>query len=88
MGEPSAVLLLRCSADTMSSRTRSSSVSQLASEPDGAGDGGMLQRAESFISNSQAVAAHYEDKRLLYTVRLKVHGCSRFISPPTKNMIK
>lgn len=72
VGEPSAVLLLRCSANTVSSRTRSSSVSQPTSEPGGGegggGGSGVRQRAESFSSDIQAVAAHYEGKRLLYTI--------------------
>lgn len=69
VGEPSAVLLLKCSADTMSSRLqqcrgRSTSALHPASDR----DGGLHRRAESFCSDSQAVASHYEGKKLLHTV--------------------
>lgn len=68
VGEPSAVLLLRCSADTMSSRalcrSRSYSISQPASDAVDV----LHRRAESFCSDSEPLAAYYEDKRLLHTV--------------------
>lgn len=68
MGEPSAVLLLCCTADTMSRRLqcrrRSSSSLQSASDRDSA----LHRKAEGFSSNSQAVTAHYESKNLLHTV--------------------
>ncbi|XP_042352922.1 adenylate kinase isoenzyme 5 [Plectropomus leopardus] len=70
MGEPTAVLLLSCSADTMSSRLqcrgRSTSTSSL--QPASDRDGVLHRSAESFCSDSQAVAAHYERKNLLHTV--------------------
>lgn len=64
MGEPGAVLLLSCSADTMSSRLqcRGRSTSSLHR------DGVLHRRAESFCGASQAVAAHYERRKLLHTV--------------------
>ncbi|XP_022613756.1 adenylate kinase isoenzyme 5 [Seriola dumerili] len=74
MGEPSAVLLLNCSPDTMCSRLqcrgRSSSSSSSGSgfHPGTDRDGAVHRRAESFCNNSQAVAAHYERKRLLHTI--------------------
>ncbi|CAJ1072822.1 LOW QUALITY PROTEIN: adenylate kinase isoenzyme 5 [Xyrichtys novacula] len=68
MGEPSAVLLLTCSVDTMSSRLqcRSRSTSSFHSASDR--DDDLLRRAESFCSDSQAVATHYERKKLLHTI--------------------
>lgn len=71
MGEPSAVLLLNCSPDTMSSRVqcRGRSSSSSSFHPGTDRDGAVHRRAESFCNNSQAVAAHYERKRLLHTVR-------------------
>ncbi|XP_013868468.1 adenylate kinase isoenzyme 5 [Austrofundulus limnaeus] len=65
MGEPSAVLLLSCSPETMSSRLqcrgRSSSSS---SDPENV----LHRRAESFFSDSQALTAHYERRSLLHTI--------------------
>lgn len=68
MGEPSAVLLLSCSADTMSSRLqcRRGSSSSFQSAPDR--EDVLHRRAESFCNDSQEVAAHYEHKKLLYTI--------------------
>uniref|UniRef100_A0A3P8SYZ6 Adenylate kinase isoenzyme 5 n=1 Tax=Amphiprion percula TaxID=161767 RepID=A0A3P8SYZ6_AMPPE len=60
MGEPGAVLLLSCSPDSMSSRLQSRSRSR---------DHVLHRRAQSFSSDSQAVAAHYQRKRLLHTVK-------------------
>uniref|UniRef100_A0A3B4YP69 Adenylate kinase isoenzyme 5 n=1 Tax=Seriola lalandi dorsalis TaxID=1841481 RepID=A0A3B4YP69_SERLL len=62
MGEPSAVLLLNCSPDTMCSRL------QCRGRSSSNRDGAVHRRAEIFCNNSQAVAAHYERKRLLHTV--------------------
>ncbi|KAM9323276.1 adenylate kinase isoenzyme 5 [Pholidichthys leucotaenia] len=63
MGEPSAVLLLNCSPETMSSRLqcrgRSTSLDREST---------LHKRAETFSSDSQAVAAHYDRKQLLYTI--------------------
>uniref|UniRef100_A0A8C4IV94 Adenylate kinase isoenzyme 5 n=1 Tax=Dicentrarchus labrax TaxID=13489 RepID=A0A8C4IV94_DICLA len=66
VGEPSAVFLLSCSADTMSGRLQCRGRSATTSDRDGV----LHRRAESFCSDSQAVASHYEGKRLLHTVRL------------------
>ncbi|XP_074544363.1 adenylate kinase isoenzyme 5 isoform X2 [Halichoeres trimaculatus] len=68
MGGPSAVLLLSCSADTMSSRLqcRRGSSSSFQSTPDREDD--LHRRVESFCNDSQEVAAHYEHKKLLYTI--------------------
>lgn len=68
MGGPSAVLLLSCSADTMSSRLqcRRGSSSSFQSAPDR--EDVLHRRAESFCNDSQEVAAHYEHKKLLYTI--------------------
>ncbi|XP_076600544.1 adenylate kinase isoenzyme 5 [Chaetodon auriga] len=66
VGEPSAVLLLSCSADTMSSRLQS--CGRPAFRPASDTDGVLHRRAESFCSDSQEVASHYEGKRLLHTI--------------------
>ncbi|KAM8850478.1 adenylate kinase isoenzyme 5 [Spinachia spinachia] len=69
MGEPGAVLLLSCSADTMSSRLRcrgGSSTSGLLPASDR--DGVLHRRAEGFCGASRAVAAHYGCRKLLHTV--------------------
>ncbi|XP_008277900.1 adenylate kinase isoenzyme 5, partial [Stegastes partitus] len=65
MGEPGAVFLLSCSPDTMSSRLqcRSRSTSGLHDT-----ESVLHRRAESFCSDSQAVAAHYERKKLLHKI--------------------
>uniref|UniRef100_A0A3B5MWT7 Adenylate kinase 5 n=1 Tax=Xiphophorus couchianus TaxID=32473 RepID=A0A3B5MWT7_9TELE len=62
MGEPSAVVLLSCSPETMTSRVQSRSRSSLSSE------NALQRRAESFCSDAQAVIAHYERKMLLHTI--------------------
>ncbi|XP_072220077.1 adenylate kinase isoenzyme 5 [Leuresthes tenuis] len=68
IGEPSAVFLLNCSPDTMSGRLqcrgKSTSGFNAASDTEST----LQQRAESFCSDSQAVAAHYQRKRLLHTI--------------------
>ncbi|XP_062413716.1 adenylate kinase isoenzyme 5 isoform X2 [Pungitius pungitius] len=64
MGEPGAVLLLSCSADTMSSRLQGRGRSTSGLHRDGV----LHRRAESFCGASQAVAAHYERRKLLHTV--------------------
>lgn len=71
MGDPSAVLLMSCSAETMSSRLqcRRGSSSSFQSAPDR--EDVLHRRAESFSNDSQEVAAHYEHKKLLYTVKKK-----------------
>ncbi|XP_035525929.1 adenylate kinase isoenzyme 5 [Morone saxatilis] len=64
VGEPSAVFLLSCSADTMSGRLQCRGRSAATLDRDGV----LHRRAESFCSDSQAVASHYEGKRLLHTI--------------------
>uniref|UniRef100_A0A668AK14 Adenylate kinase isoenzyme 5 n=1 Tax=Myripristis murdjan TaxID=586833 RepID=A0A668AK14_9TELE len=76
MGEPSAVLLLDCSSDTMSSRLQSrrrSSFSSCCPDRDRDRDGAWDRRAESFCSDSQPVVDHYEHKRLLHRVWLFIY---------------
>uniref|UniRef100_A0A3Q4HHG2 Adenylate kinase isoenzyme 5 n=1 Tax=Neolamprologus brichardi TaxID=32507 RepID=A0A3Q4HHG2_NEOBR len=73
MGEPSAVLLLNCSADTMSNRLQCRGRSGFQAAPDR--ESVLHRRVESFCSDTQAVAAHYEHKRLLHTVRLGSKLC-------------
>lgn len=64
MGEPSAVLLLNCSSETMSSRLqcreRSSSSFSLSTDRE--------RRAESFCSESQPLVAYYQHKSLLHMI--------------------
>uniref|UniRef100_A0A8C7ZL34 Adenylate kinase isoenzyme 5 n=1 Tax=Oryzias sinensis TaxID=183150 RepID=A0A8C7ZL34_9TELE len=71
MGDPSAVILLTCSPETMSSRSlhRGRSSSSLLASSDT--EGSLSRRSESFCSDSQEVTAYYECKKLLYTVRLR-----------------
>ncbi|XP_043989603.1 adenylate kinase isoenzyme 5 [Gambusia affinis] len=62
MGEPSAVVLLSCSPETMTSRIQSRSRSSLSSE------NALQRRAQNFCSDAKAVIAHYECKMLLHTI--------------------
>ncbi|XP_068196763.1 adenylate kinase isoenzyme 5 [Antennarius striatus] len=64
VGAPDAVLLLKCSADSMSSRLRGRSTSTPTSD----GDSVLNAWMESFSSSSQVVAAHYETQSLLHTI--------------------
>ncbi|CAG5896421.1 unnamed protein product [Menidia menidia] len=61
VGDPSAVFLLSCSPDTMSSRLQCR-----GNPPDSSS---LQQWAESSGGDGRAVAAHYQRKRLLHTVR-------------------
>ncbi|CAB1413445.1 unnamed protein product [Pleuronectes platessa] len=67
MGEPSAVLLLTCSPDTMSSRVRCRGTSGSGLHPGSEREDATHRAADSFCTHSQAVAAHYQHKRLLHT---------------------
>ncbi|XP_077579918.1 LOW QUALITY PROTEIN: adenylate kinase isoenzyme 5 [Stigmatopora nigra] len=68
MGEPTAVLLLSCSSQTLSgrlqSRRRSSSAIGWASDKDAAAS----WRADSFWADAQPVAEHYDGKKILHTI--------------------
>ncbi|TWW73561.1 hypothetical protein D4764_15G0009550 [Takifugu flavidus] len=66
VGEPSAVILLRCSADTMSRRLQTRRRSTFAVQSDS--DGVLQRRAESFCTDSQALISHYENKSILHTI--------------------
>ncbi|XP_029687508.1 adenylate kinase isoenzyme 5 isoform X1 [Takifugu rubripes] len=66
VGEPSAVILLRCSADTMSRRLQTRRRSTFAVQSDS--DGVLQRRAESFCTDSQALISHYESKSILHTI--------------------
>ncbi|XP_016534826.1 adenylate kinase isoenzyme 5 [Poecilia formosa] len=84
MGEPSAVVLLSCSPETMTSRVQSRSRSSSSSES------ALQRRAESFCSDAQAVIAHYERKMLLHTIDAErsppevfVHICQAIESSAT-----
>lgn len=68
MGEPSAVLLLSCSADTMSSRLQCRRGSSSSFQSTAGREDVLHRRAESFCTDSQEVASHYEHKKLLYTI--------------------
>ncbi|MED6289276.1 hypothetical protein CHARACLAT_001167 [Characodon lateralis] len=65
MGEPSAVVLLSCSPETMYSRLQSRGRCSSSSDRENA----LQKRAQSFCSDVQAIIAHYERKTLLRTVR-------------------
>ncbi|XP_036410556.1 adenylate kinase isoenzyme 5 [Megalops cyprinoides] len=65
IGEPSLVLLLECSADTMSRRLLQRAGQGLRAE--GARDA-VRKRLESFGSTCEQVAAHYERRRLLHKI--------------------
>ncbi|XP_051943245.1 adenylate kinase isoenzyme 5 [Hippocampus zosterae] len=68
MGEPTAVLLLSCSTQTLSSRlqSRRSSASAMVSAPDK--DGAPCWRADSFWADVEPVVEHYDGKKLLHTI--------------------
>ncbi|XP_028987369.1 adenylate kinase isoenzyme 5 [Betta splendens] len=72
VGDPGAVLLLSCSADTMTARLQNRGRSGAGFRPDAGADadGAARRRAESFCSSSHAAAAaaHYEHKRLLHMI--------------------
>lgn len=68
VGQPSAVILLRCSADAMSRRLQTQRRSTFAVQSDS--DGVLQRRAESFCTDSQALISHYENKTILHTVRV------------------
>ncbi|KAG7456700.1 hypothetical protein MATL_G00238650 [Megalops atlanticus] len=65
IGEPSLVLLLECSTDTMSRRLLQRAGQGLRAE--GARDA-VRKRLESFSSTCEQVAAHYEHRRLLHKI--------------------
>ncbi|MEQ2286630.1 hypothetical protein AMECASPLE_004311, partial [Ameca splendens] len=64
MGEPSAVVLLSCSPETMYSRLQSRGRCSSSSDRENA----LQKRAQSFCSDAQAIIAHYERKTLLHTI--------------------
>ncbi|XP_015246999.1 PREDICTED: adenylate kinase isoenzyme 1-like, partial [Cyprinodon variegatus] len=64
MGEPSAVVLLSCSPETMSSRMQNRRRSSSSSDRENA----LQKRAQNFCSDVQAVIAYYERKTLLQTI--------------------
>lgn len=67
VGEPGAVILLRCSADTMSRRLQARRGSAFTRSD---GDRLLHRRAESFCSDTQALVSHYGNKSVLHMVRL------------------
>ncbi|KAM6918566.1 adenylate kinase isoenzyme 5 [Xenentodon cancila] len=68
MGNPSVVLLLNCSLDTMFSRSLCRSRSSSSVRPTSDRESAVHRKAESFYSDSQALAAHYEHKKILHTI--------------------
>ncbi|XP_077413732.1 adenylate kinase isoenzyme 5 isoform X2 [Vanacampus margaritifer] len=68
MGEPTAVLLLSCSPQTLTSRLerRRSSTSATVSVADK--DGAPCWRADSFWDDAEPVVEHYDGKKLLHTI--------------------
>ncbi|XP_024137408.1 adenylate kinase isoenzyme 5 isoform X1 [Oryzias melastigma] len=68
MGDPSAVILLTCSPETMSSRLLRRGRSSSGLLPSSDTESSLSRRSESFCSDSQEVTAYYERKKLLHTV--------------------
>ncbi|KAM9426870.1 adenylate kinase isoenzyme 1-like [Salvelinus alpinus] len=69
MGEPSAVMLLDCSPDTMFSRLQCPVLSRSAPQSTGCHrDRDTSRRVEGFTSNCQPVTSHYQPKRLLHKI--------------------
>ncbi|XP_055738394.1 adenylate kinase isoenzyme 5 [Salvelinus fontinalis] len=69
MGEPSAVMLLDCSPDTMFSRLQCPVLSRSAPQSTGCHrDRHTSRRVEGFASNCQPVTSHYQPKRLLHKI--------------------
>ncbi|XP_041848681.1 adenylate kinase isoenzyme 5 [Melanotaenia boesemani] len=68
IGEPSAVILLNCSPDTMSSRLKCRGRPSSSFHPASDKEGVLQRRAERFCSDTQEFAAYYERKRLLHTI--------------------
>uniref|UniRef100_A0A3B4BA37 Uncharacterized protein n=1 Tax=Periophthalmus magnuspinnatus TaxID=409849 RepID=A0A3B4BA37_9GOBI len=66
MGEPSLVLLLSCSPETMCQRGLRCGTSCAGMDPDTERE--RERRSDQFIKESRAVTQHYEDKSLLHTM--------------------
>ncbi|KAJ0012056.1 hypothetical protein NQD34_013031, partial [Periophthalmus magnuspinnatus] len=66
MGEPSLVLLLSCSPETMCQRGLRCGTSCTGMDPDTERE--RERRSDQFIKESRAVTQHYEDKSLLHTM--------------------
>ncbi|KAJ8418504.1 hypothetical protein AAFF_G00000030 [Aldrovandia affinis] len=65
IGEPSLVLLLECSPDTMCRRLQQRPQSGFQSEDS---RDAVRKRVQSFFRECEPIAAHYERKRLLYKI--------------------
>ncbi|XP_034146703.1 adenylate kinase isoenzyme 5 [Esox lucius] len=73
MGQPSAVVMLDCSPDTMSLRLQSRALSRPAPHGTAAApppdlDSASYRRVEDFSSVCHAVTSHYERRRLLHKI--------------------
>lgn len=68
MGEPSLVLLLSCSPETMCQRGRRSGTSRGRMDSDADREGERERSSEQFIRESRDVTQHYERKSLLRTI--------------------
>ncbi|XP_062383468.1 adenylate kinase isoenzyme 5 isoform X1 [Sardina pilchardus] len=68
MGQPSLVLLLECSADTLTGRLQQRARTALRSQDGRDTEQDVQRRVESFCSTSQPVASHYKHRGLLHKV--------------------
>ncbi|XP_072296756.1 adenylate kinase isoenzyme 5 [Eucyclogobius newberryi] len=68
MNEPSLVLLLSCSPETMCQRGLRCGTSRAGADPDADVERERERRSGEFVRESRAVAQHYEDKSLLHTI--------------------
>ncbi|KAG5285530.1 hypothetical protein AALO_G00004420 [Alosa alosa] len=68
MGQPSLVLLLECSADTLTGRLQQRARTALRSQDGRDVEQDVQRRVESFCSTSQPVVSHYKHRGLLHKV--------------------
>ncbi|XP_061152238.1 adenylate kinase isoenzyme 5 [Syngnathus typhle] len=68
MGEPTAVLLLSCSTQTLTSRLQRRRSSTSATVSPTLKDGAPCWRKDSFWADAEPVVEHYEEKKLLHTI--------------------
>lgn len=69
VGQPSLVLLLECSADTLTGRLQQRARTALRSQDGRDAEQDVQRRVESFCSSSRHVVSHYKHRGLLHKVR-------------------